>query len=445
MSIIEGGQVHMANLAIYGSHRVNGVAELHSEILKTSVFKDFYEMYPDRFTNVTNGVTPRRWLLHINPHLAHFISKRIGKSWLVNFPHIEGLAKFAADPESQKEFLEIKKENKKNFLNYLKAHNPLRDFRGKEIGYYPTLDESALFDVQIKRMHEYKRQLMNILHAIMLYHEIKANPNARAIKRMVLFAGKAAPGYEVAKNIIHLICCVARKVNHDPEVSSKLNVIFVENYNVSRAEIIIPAADLSEQISTAGMEASGTGNMKLAMNGALTIGTEDGANIEIHREVTDAWWPFGFGKTTAENVQMRNNRSYSSWDIYMHDPQIHQAVESLRDQTFAETEAEHQAHSSLYRLLLEAQNSSIPDRYFVLSDLRSYYETQKKVEEFYLQPAKWAEYALHNMASMGKFSTDESIHNYAKKIWNIEPCPVHKSELEKVRAEYSEHDKCRIL
>lgn len=443
MSIIEGGQVHMANLAIYGSHKVNGVAELHSEILKTNVFKDFFEMYPERFTNVTNGVTPRRWLLHINPHLAHFISKRIGKSWLVNFPHIQGLAKFASDPESQNEFLEIKKQNKRNFLKYLKESNPLRDFRGKEIGYYPILDETALFDVQIKRLHEYKRQLMNILHAIMLYQELKANPNARTIKRMVLFAGKAAPGYEVAKNIIHLICCVARKINHDPEVSSKLNVVFVENYNVSRAEIIIPAADLSEQISTAGMEASGTGNMKLAMNGALTIGTEDGANIEIHREVTDAWWPFGFGKTATENVQMRS--SYSSWDIYMHDQQIHHAVDALRDHTFAETEAEHQAHNSLYRILLEAQNSSIPDRYFVLSDLRSYYETQKKVEELYLQPAKWAEVALHNIASMGKFSTDESIHNYAKKIWSIEPCPVHKPELEKVRAEYSEHDKCRIL
>lgn len=445
MSIIEGGQVHMANLAIYGSHRVNGVAELHSEILKTVIFKDFYEMYPDRFINVTNGVTPRRWLLHINPRLAHFISKRIGKSWIVNFPHIEGLAKYASDTESQIEFLEIKRENKRNFLEYLKMSNPLRDFRGKEIGHYPFLDETALFDVQIKRLHEYKRQLMNILHVIMVYYELKANPHARAIKRMVLFAGKAAPGYEVAKNIIHLICCVARKINNDSDVNAKLKVIFIENYNVSRAEIIIPAADLSEQISTAGMEASGTGNMKLAMNGALTIGTEDGANIEMHREITNAWWPFGFGKTTAENVQMRQSRSYSSWDIYMHDQQIRQAMDCLRDRCFAETEAEHQAHSSLYRLLLEPQNSDIPDRYFVLSDLRNYYETQKKVEELYLQPAKWAETALHNIAAMGKFSTDESIHNYSKKIWGIQPCPVDKADLEKVRADYSEHDKCRIL
>jgi starch phosphorylase len=445
MSIIEGGQVRMANLAIYGSHRVNGVAELHSEILKTSIFKDFYEMFPDRFTNVTNGVTPRRWLLHINPKLAHFISKRIGKSWLINFPHLRSLAKFASDPESQKEFLEIKKENKRNLLAYLKEKNPLRDFRGKEIGYYPTLDETALFDVQIKRIHEYKRQLMNVLHAIMVYQELKGNPSARAMKRMVFFAGKAAPGYEVAKNIIHLICCVARKINNDPDVSSKLNLVFVENYNVTRAEIIIPAADLSEQISTAGMEASGTGNMKLAMNGALTIGTEDGANIEMHREVTDAWWPFGFGKSSAENVEMRNSRNYSSWEIYMHDQQIHRAVESLRDHSFAESEADHEILCSLYRLLLEAQNSDLPDRYFVLSDLRHYYETQKKVEELYMQPAKWAECALHNIASMGKFSTDESIHEYSRLIWHIESLPVDKKELEKVRADYSEHDKCRIL
>ncbi len=445
MSIIEGGQVHMANLAIYGSHRVNGVAELHSEILKSVVFKDFYEMYPDRFTNVTNGVTQRRWILHINSRLAHFISKRIGKSWLVNFPHIELLAKYASDPESQQEFLEIKKENKQKLLEYLRSHNPLRDFRGKEIGHYPLLDETALFDVQIKRLHEYKRQLMNILHVIMVYQELKANPNARAIKRLVCFAGKAAPGYEVAKNIIHLICCVARRINDDDDVNAKLGVVFIENYNVSRAEVIIPAADLSEQISTAGMEASGTGNMKLAMNGALTIGTEDGANIEMHREITDAWWPFGFGKSSAENVKMREERSYSSWDIYMHDEQIRQAMDCLRNRCFAETEAEHEAHSSLYRLLLEPRNSDLPDRYFVLSDLRDYYETQKKVEALYLQPAKWAEVALHNIAGMGKFSTDESIHNYAKKIWEIHPCPVDRAELEKVRADYSEHDKCRIL
>jgi starch phosphorylase len=402
-------------------------------------------MYPDKFINVTNGVTQRRWLLHINPKLAHFLSKRIGKEWVINFPHIQELAKFAEDPESQKEFFEIKRENKRALIQYIREKNPLRDAKGKIIGHYPTLDDTALFDVQVKRMHEYKRQFMNILHMIMLYFELKADPNARKIKRMSIIAGKAAPGYDIAKNIIHLICCVARKINNDPQVNQKLNVIFVENYNVSRAELIIPAADLSEQISTAGMEASGTGNMKLAINGALTIGTEDGANIEMHQQITDRWWPFGFGKTAEENARLRSSHSYNPWDIYMHNSAIHNAVESLRNRTFAENDSEHQINSSLYHLLLESQNGLQPDRYFVLNDLQNYYDTQKKVEEFYLDPAKWATYVLHNIAAMGKFSTDEAIHNYAKSVWDISPCRVEKEELDKVRAEYSEHDKCRIL
>lgn len=445
MSIIEGGQVKMAHLAIYGSCHVNGVAALHSEILKRDIFKDFYEMYPEKFTNVTNGVTPRRWLLYCNPKLALFISKRIGKSWLTNFPHMRALAPFASDLEAQKEFLDIKKENKRALIEYLKERNPIRDAQGKALGYYHILDETALVDVQIKRLHEYKRQLMNILHAIMLYQELKVNPNARAIKRMILFAGKAAPGYEMAKNIIHLICCVGRKINQDPAVNQKLSVVFVENYNVSRAELIVPAADLSEQISTAGMEASGTGNMKLAMNGALTIGTEDGANIEIHQEITDAWWPFGFGKTASENADLRAAHTYNPWEISMHDNEVHAALESLHDRTFAENDEEHESHSAIYRSLLEPFNGNGADRYFVLNDLRAYYAAQKKVEELYLQPLKWAECAIQNMAAMGKFSTDESIHNYAKLIWDLKPCPVDKGELERVRAEYSEHDKCRIL
>ncbi len=445
MSILEGGQVRMANLAIYGSHRVNGVAELHSEILKTSVFKDFYEMYPERFTNVTNGVTQRRWLLHVNPHLAHFISDRIGKKWIVHFPTIQALAQYAADPDTQHQFLSIKKANKQRLLDYLATYNPIRDAKGREMAQYPRMDTAALFDVQIKRFHEYKRQLMNVLHVIMLYQELKDNPGSRQIKRLVLFAGKAAPGYEVAKKIIHLIYCVARKVNSDSAVGSKLNVVFVENYNVTRAELIIPAADLSEQISTAGLEASGTGNMKLTMNGALTIGTEDGANIEMHRAVTDQWWPFGFGQSSAENQEMRVKASYHSVDIYTHDPLIHRAVEALRDRTFANTDAEHDSHTDLFRLLIEAQNGDLADRYFVLNDLRDYYEKQKKVEALYAQPLKWAEYALHNIAAMGRFSTDESIHNYAKNIWDIKSCPVDPGELSRVRADYSEHDKCRIL
>jgi glycogen phosphorylase len=446
MSIIQSGQVRMAHLAILGSHRINGVAALHTEILKHKVFKDFFTMFPDKFVNVTNGVTPRRWLLHINDGLSQLISKRIGQQWIIDFEQISALASHASDPETQKEFLACKRESKRALIQYLSENNPIRDASGHAVGYYPVLDETALFDVQVKRFHEYKRQLMNALHVIMLYHELKSNPDARKVKRMVIIAGKAAPGYAAAKNVIQLICCIARKINRDPAVNQKLNVVFIENYNVSRAEVIIPAADLSEQISMAGMEASGTGNMKLAMNGALTIGTEDGANIEMHKEITDAWWPFGFGATAAENVQIKASGRYNPWDIYMHEPAIHAAVNALHDRSMVETDAEHAACESLYKSLLEPQNGDQMDRYFVLNDLMAYYKTQKeKVEPLYLDPPKWAEYAIRNIAGMGKFSADTSIHNYAKLVWDIAPCPCDSDELKKVRAEYSEHDKCRIL
>ncbi len=442
MSIIEGGQVRMAHLAIFGSHRVNGVSALHSEILKKVVFKDFYEMDSEKFINVTNGVTQRRFLLHSNPRLAAFITKRIGVKWVTNLLEIRQLAQFAADPETQREFLEIKKQNKKDLNTYLVEKNPICDFQGKIVGHFAPLDVEALFDVQIKRFHEYKRQLMNVLHLIMVYHELKIDSSSRKIKRMVLFAGKAAPGYEMAKRILQLIFAVAKKINADPQVNQMLRVAFVENYNVSRAELIIPAADLSQQISTAGTEASGTGNMKLSMNGALTIGTQDGANIEMRQAIGDAWWPFAFGKTAEENAALRPN--YNPWDIYMHQLPIRQAIDSLRDHSFAENDQQHQAFTSIYHQLLERQNSDPVDKYFVINDLLSYYETQKKVEELFAQPSKWAEYALHNIAGMG-FSSDESIHNYAKLVWDLQRCPVDPKELARVRDEYSEHDKCRIL
>lgn len=445
MSVIEGGQVRMANLAIFGSHRVNGVAALHTDILKGIIFKDFFDMYPDKFVNVTNGVTQRRWLLQVNPGLAEFLCKRIGREWITDFKQIIHISKFANDPKSQEEFLQIKRENKRSLIQYIREKNPIRDAQGKVVGHYSTLAEDALFDVQIKRLHEYKRQLMNILHAIILYQELLVNPNARKIKRAIIFAGKAAPGYKIAKNIIQLICAVARKIDNDPIVSQKLNVVFIENYNVSRAEEIVPAADLSEQISTAGMEASGTSNMKLTMNGALTIGTEDGANVEMHQAITDKWWPFRFGNTTAQNAEMRQTKSYNPWDVYNHHPSIKSAMDALRDRTFAETDAEHEAIISLYQSLLEPQNGDQSDRYFVLADLPAFYQTQKQVEDLFADPSKWAEYALQNMAGMGNFSSDESIHNYAKLVWDLKPCPCDLEELGKVRKEYSEHDKCRIL
>ncbi|NGX59729.1 MAG: Maltodextrin phosphorylase [Chlamydiae bacterium] len=445
MSIIEDGQVKMANLSIYGSHRVNGVAALHSEILKKDIFKDFYELYPDKFINVTNGVTQRRWINNCNPRLAEFFFKRIGKGWITDLTEIEQLSKFASDKDCQEEFLEIKRANKRSFSDFLKAHNPIRDAFGKVVGTTDPLGKEALFDVQIKRIHEYKRQLMNVLHGIMLYHELLENPNARAIQRMIVIGGKAAPGYAIAKNIIRLICCLSRKINNDPHVRKKLRVIYYENYNASRAEKIIPATDLSEQISCAGQEASGTGNMKLAMNGALTIGTEDGASIEMHEEITDQWWPFGFGATAEENAEMTRTNSYNPWDIYKKHPNIQRAIDALKDHSLAESEEEHEAFLSIYRSILEPSGGQRSDRYFVLNDLPSYFETQKKAEKLFQNPHKWAEVAIQNIAHMNKFSADESVHNYSKLVWGLLPCPVDPKELELVRKQYSEHDKCRII
>lgn len=426
MSIIEGGQVKMAHLAIYGSKKVNGVAELHTDILKHEIFKNFYEVFPEKFVAITNGVTHRHWLLTANPLLSNFITKKIGKGWINNFLEIEKLHKFADDPESQKEFLEIKKENKKRLLDFLATENPLRDFKGKIIHNTPVLDSDALFDVQIKRFHEYKRQLLNALHLIILADEIR-HTDERKVKRMVIIGGKAAPGYEMAKHIILLIFCIARKVNQDPKISEKLKIAFVENYNVSKAEIIIPAADLSQQISTAGYEASGTGNMKLAMNGALTMGTEDGANIEMRKAVTDIFWPFSFGAKAEELAAMRKNSTYKPWDIYLQNPKIKKALDTLKDGSLVKTDTEHAALCSIFENLLDGYNNSKADTFFVLNDLASFYEVQKKAEELFLNKQLWASYALHNIASMGRFSSDVVIENYSKLIWNLKKCPIDNS------------------
>ncbi|MCI0382581.1 MAG: glycogen/starch/alpha-glucan family phosphorylase [Chlamydiae bacterium] len=445
MSIIENGQVRMSNLAIYGSHRINGVAKLHTEVLKSDIFKDFHEMYPEKIANVTNGVTQRRWLLGCNPKLATFISKRIGKEWIVNFKAISNLAKFASDRKTLEEFIAIKKENKTNFIDFINEYNPIRDKDGKILDFPHALDGDALFDVQIKRFHEYKRQLLNALHALILYLELKDNPYSRKVKRMIFIGGKAAPGYTMVKYVIQFIFFLSRKINADPNVNSMVRLIFLENYNATRAEQIIPAADLSEQISCAGMEASGTGNMKLAINGALTIGTEDGANIEMHEAITDEWWPFRFGQSAKQNREMWKNHSYNPWDIYAKYPYIARALDLLRDRAFADTDEEHEAFLGIYRALLEPSWGAAADYFFVLNDLPSYFETHKKIEELFAQPYKWAECAIQNISRMGLFSTDESIRNYADKIWGIKPCPVDPSELERVREQYSEHDKCRIL
>jgi glycogen phosphorylase len=427
MSIIENGQVRMAHLAIYGSHKINGVAKLHSDILKQKVFRDFYEMDPEKFVNVTNGVTQRRWLYHANPRLSKFISERIGRYWIRDFESIARIADFASDQKTQQEFLSIKRQNKQDLIDFLTMENPVRDEKGRAFANSDALQTDAIFDVHVKRFHEYKRQLLNALHLIMLYHEIKDSKIER-LPRMSLFGGKSAAGYERAKQIIQLVCAIARKINHDPAVNNRLCCGFIENYNVSKAEIIIPAADLSEQISTAGWEASGTGNMKFSINGALTIGTEDGANVEMRQAVTDRWWPFRFGATAEEN---ENATDYRSRDIYSHDEAIRRAMDTLIDNTFAENEQERSAFRAIHQSLLDY------DRFFVLRDMRPYYETQKKVEKLYRTPSAWAEIAIHNIAGMGRFSSDESIRNYAKLIWDIEPLPIDHEVLAHIRREYS--------
>lgn len=444
MSIIENGKVRMANLSIIGSHKVNGVAALHTEILKNHVFKDFYEAFPDKFVNITNGVTQRRWLLGCNPDLAKFITQRIGSGWITDFSQISQLGKYAADHHSQEEFLHIKRKNKLRLIDFLNRENMIRNANGEVVAPPAILDFNSLFDVQVKRIHEYKRQIMNILHIIMVYFDILENPNHDRIPRTCIIGGKAAAGYETAKDTLRFIHCVGRRINRDPAVGNLLKVVLVENYNVSRAEIIIPAADLSEQISVAGMEASGTGNMKLAMNGALTIGTDDGANIEMRQDVTDRWWPFSFGCSADEIAKMKSEGSYNPRDIYNSNPKIKQAVDTLRDRTFANDETEHQVFSDLFHKLIEGHYGGAPDRYFALKDLQDYYNTQKKAEELFREPGHWAEYALHNIAGMGNFSTDISIKNYCDLIWGISPCPNDEEILERVRHEYSIIDVCRV-
>lgn len=437
MSIIQAGKVKMANLAIVGSHKVNGVSKLHTKILLEKVFKDFSEMYPDRFVNVTNGVTQRRWLLECNRELSEFISQRIGDGWITDFKQIYGLAQYATDEESQIEFLAIKKRKKIQLIEFLNSENRLRDSTGEFFSLPPLIDSDSLFDVQIKRIHEYKRQLMNALNIIMTYFDMKSGSQER-VKRTVIIGGKAAAGYEIAKDIIRVISCIARTINRDPELLGKLKIIYLENYNVSKAEIVIPSADLSEQISTAGMEASGTGNMKFTMNGALTIGTRDGANIEMEEEVTSQWWPFSFGSSIEEIETMKKAHSYHPRDIYNKNPKIKQAMDALKDRTFATNDDEHRVLSGFYYRLLD--DSERGDNYFILQDLTSYYETQLKAEALFIEPREWAKYALNNIAGLGrngKFSADYTIKNYVELVWNIKPCPVDPDILDRVRYQFT--------
>lgn len=406
MSLIEEGdtrQVRMANLAIVGSHSINGVSALHSELLKKFTVSDFAEMWPERFNNKTNGITHRRWMLVCNPGLSNLITSRIGDGWVQKFDELKKLEPFAEDAAFRTEFLKVKRANKERLANIV------QDIVGEWI------DPASLYDVQIKRLHEYKRQLLNAMHIIALYHRIKANPNIEITPRTFIFGAKAAPSYYLAKLIIKLCNSLGRAINSDPDVADRIKVVFLPDYSVSLAEIIIPAADLSEQISTAGKEASGTGNMKLSLNGALTIGTLDGANVEIAEEVGDENI-FIFGHKTEEIAELK--KTYNPWDYYHRDPVLRGVIDAIRNNEFVPEEGP--LFMDIYRTLMERG-----DEYFHLADFDAYIKTQDRVARLYDDPQEWARRAILNVARMSKFSSDRTIREYSEDIWGLEPCPIN--------------------
>ena len=410
MQILRDGQVKMAHLAIVTGYSVNGVARLHTEILKKQELRDFYEMMPQKFNNKTNGITQRRFLMHGNPLLADWVTDKLGtKDWITNLSLMSGLKKWVDDEEALKEFMSIKYENKVRLAKYIKEHNGIE------------VDPRSIFDVQVKRLHEYKRQLLNILHVMYLYNEIKEHPEISFYPRTFIFGAKASAGYIRAKQIIKLINSVADVVNNDRSINGKLKVVFIEDYRVSNAEIIFAAADVSEQISTASKEASGTGNMKFMLNGAPTLGTMDGANVEIVEEV-GAENAFIFGLSSDEVINYENNGGYNPMDIYNSDADIRRVVNQLVDGTYSQGDKE--MYRDLYNSLLTVQGGSKADTYFILKDFRSYADTQKKVEEAYRDKDRWAKMALLNTASCGKFSSDRTIQEYVDDIWHLDKVTV---------------------
>ena len=410
MQILRDGQVKMAHLAIVAGYSVNGVARLHTEILKKQELRDFYEMMPQKFNNKTNGITQRRFLMHGNPLLADWVTDKLGtKDWITDLSLMSGLKKWVDDEEALKEFMSIKYENKVRLAKYIKEHNGIE------------VDPRSIFDVQVKRLHEYKRQFLNILHVMYLYNEIKEHPEISFYPRTFIFGAKASAGYICAKQIIKLINSVADVVNNDRSINGKLKVVFIEDYRVSNAEIIFAAADVSEQISTASKEASGTGNMKFMLNGAPTLGTMDGANVEIVEEV-GAENAFIFGLSSDEVINYENNGGYNPMDIYNSDADIRRVVNQLVDGTYSQGDKE--MYRDLYNSLLTAQGGSKADTYFILKDFRSYADTQKKVEEAYRDKDRWAKMALLNTASCGKFSSDRTIQEYVDDIWHLDKVTV---------------------
>ena len=409
MAIIYDGQVKMAHLAIAASFSVNGVAKLHTEILKNQELKDFYQMMPEKFNNKTNGITQRRFLLHGNPLLANWVTSKIGDDWITNLAHIKELAVYADDEKCQKEFMQIKYQNKVRLAKYIKEHNNVE------------VDPRSIFDVQVKRLHEYKRQLLNILHIMHLYNELKKNPDMDFYPRTFIFGAKASAGYRRAKAIIKLINSVGDVINNDASIDGKIKVVFIEDYKVSNAEWIFAAADVSEQISTASKEASGTGNMKFMLNGALTLGTMDGANVEIVEEV-GAENAFIFGLSSDEVIAYEHNDQYNPKDIYNTDQDIRTVLTQLINGTYSKDNPE--LFREIYNSLLERNGGERADQYFILKDFRSYEEAQKKVEKAYRDQAGWAKSAMLNTAKCGKFSSDRTIEEYAKEIWHLEKVKV---------------------
>ncbi len=410
MSLIEEGdsrQVRMANLAMVGSHSINGVAALHTELLRNHVARDFSEMWPEKFNNKTNGITQRRWLLLCNEGLSNAVTERIGDDWVKDLSALKALEPYADDKDFQNEFLDIKRENKNRLAGII------HELTGEMV------NTESMFDVQIKRLHEYKRQLLSAMHIIHLYHRIKDNPDIDLVPRTFIFGAKAAPSYDMAKRIIKLINSVGFRVNNDPDVRGRLKVVFLPDYRVSLAEAIIPAADLSEQISTAGHEASGTGNMKLSLNGALTIGTWDGANIEIAEEVGEENI-FIFGRRAEEIDEMRNNKSYDPLRYYHENDDLRRVMDDIRTNPF--TPDGEDLFGDIHASLMERG-----DYYFHLADYQDYVDTQARVAEAYRDRREWARKAILNVARMGKFSSDRTIRQYAEEIWNLEHVPIELS------------------
>ena len=413
MGIIRDGQVKMAHLAIAAGYSVNGVARLHTEILKHQSLKDFYDMYPEKFNNKTNGITQRRFLLHGNQLLADWVTDKIGKEWITDLPKMKKLELYAEDPKAQHEFMNIKYQNKLRLADYIREHNGIE------------VDPRSIFDVQVKRLHEYKRQLLNILHVMYLYNQIKEHPEMEFYPRTFIFGAKAAAGYRNAKLTIKLINNVASVINNDRSINGKIKVVFIEDYKVSNAEWIFAAADVSEQISTASKEASGTGNMKFMLNGALTIGTMDGANVEMVEEMGEEN-AFIFGMSAQEVIDHEHNRDYNPMDIFNNDMEIRKVLTQLVNGFYSSEDSE--LFRDLYNSLLNTQCTQYADTYFVLADFRSYAEAQQRVMEAYMDEAGWAKKAILNVANVGKFSSDRTIQEYVDDIWKLDKITVNKEK-----------------